>query len=31
MAKTWTSATLTNIAYYGRNLDINNFGRKWLL
>jgi hypothetical protein len=26
MTETWTMATLAGIGYYGRDLDINNFG-----
>jgi hypothetical protein len=29
MVETWTSMTLAGIGYYGRNLDISNFGRNW--
>jgi len=29
MTETWTSTTLASIGYYGRDLDIDNFGQNW--
>jgi hypothetical protein len=31
MTEAWTSVNLAGIGYYAQNLDIGNFGRKWLL